>query len=87
MLATITYVPLYVQGVLRLSPGQAGAAIAPMVIGRRGPMRSEIFPAYVDPAWVTQGMERIDPELGVKYLWNRATTDTPWPGQGRPDLA
>jgi EmrB/QacA subfamily drug resistance transporter len=33
MIATVTYVPLWVQGVQGGSPTQAGAAIAPMVIG------------------------------------------------------
>lgn len=33
MIATLTYVPLYVQGVLRGTPTQAGSAITPMVIG------------------------------------------------------
>jgi EmrB/QacA subfamily drug resistance transporter len=33
MLATVTYVPLWVQGVLGASPTAAGAAIAPMAVG------------------------------------------------------
>ncbi len=33
MMATVTYVPLYVQGILGGSPTQAGSAITPMVIG------------------------------------------------------
>jgi MFS family permease len=33
MIATLTYVPLYVQGVLRGTPTQAGSAITPMVVG------------------------------------------------------
>jgi len=33
MIATLTYVPLFVQGVLRGSPTEAGTAITPMVIG------------------------------------------------------
>src|SRR6267142_803709 len=33
MIAMVTYVPLYVQGVLGGSPTEAGSAIAPMVIG------------------------------------------------------
>lgn len=33
MIATLTYVPLFVQGVLRGSPTDAGGAITPMVIG------------------------------------------------------
>ncbi len=33
MLAAVTYVPLFVQGVLKGSPTQAGSAITPMVIG------------------------------------------------------
>ncbi len=33
MIATLTYVPLFVQGVLRGSPTDAGSAITPMVIG------------------------------------------------------
>ncbi len=33
MLATVTYVPLYVQGILGGSPTEAGSAITPMVIG------------------------------------------------------
>jgi EmrB/QacA subfamily drug resistance transporter len=33
MLAMVTYVPLWVQGVLGLSPTAAGAAIAPMAVG------------------------------------------------------
>jgi EmrB/QacA subfamily drug resistance transporter len=33
MIGTLTYVPLYVQAVLRGTPSEAGSAIAPMVIG------------------------------------------------------
>ncbi|MEO5725592.1 MAG: MFS transporter, partial [Byssovorax sp.] len=33
MIATLTYVPLFVQGVLRGSPTEAGTAITPMVVG------------------------------------------------------
>jgi EmrB/QacA subfamily drug resistance transporter len=33
MMATVTYVPLYVQAILGGSPAQAGSAITPMVIG------------------------------------------------------
>lgn len=33
MIATLTYVPLFVQGVLRGSPTDAGTAIAPMLVG------------------------------------------------------
>src|SRR6266404_558169 len=33
MIAMVTYVPLYVQGVLGGSPTEAGSAITPMVIG------------------------------------------------------
>ncbi len=33
MLSTVTYIPLFVQGVLRGSPTDAGSAITPMVIG------------------------------------------------------